>query len=280
MRAEQKAAPQSAQDWTLIAALGAGAASIAALLLLRTRRQTRPTSRQAGPKVMAAPAPSSDTPLSMSGAAPVTEMPEPTQGPASGAILPLEWDHTPSGFGQLDLAPLAEEEEVEEHDSAIELAEIMMSFGRVHGAAETLADFIRSNPKQAVTPWLKLLEVYRAAGLRAEFDALARQLNKTFNVKAVTWDNFDEARQAPDTLEQMPHLVTAVQELWGTRDCQAYLQKLLRDNRDGTRQGFPLVVIDDILCLSAVLEQQLGPYRPAIEEQVADNGPVTEPPAT
>lgn len=160
------------------------------------------------------------------------------------------------------IAPaLVLEEEVEEHDSAIELAEIMMSFGRVHGAAETLAEFIRHNPKQAVTPWLKLLEVYRAAGLRAEFDALARQLNKTFNVLAVTWENFDAARSAPASIELLPHIVANLEKLWGTRECQGYIHTLLRDNRDGTRQGFPLRIIDELLLLAAILEQHLGPYR-------------------
>lgn len=151
----------------------------------------------------------------------------------------------------------------EEHRSAVELAEIMVSFGRLHGAADTLAEFVRGNPKQAVTPWLKLLEVYRAAGLREDFGAVARELNKTFNVLAVTWDNYDAVRHNAIRLEDMPHVAARVQQLWGTRECQAYLQHLLRDNRDGSRAGFPFTVIDDILMLSAVLEHELGPYRVA-----------------
>lgn len=156
---------------------------------------------------------------------------------------------------------LHESDPTEEHDSAVELAEIMISFGRVHGAAETLADFIRTNPKQAITPWLKLLEVYRLAGMRIEFDALSRQLNKTFNVKTVTWDNFDQARSTYHQLEDMPHIIHTLTETWGTRACQRYLETLLRDNRDGAREGFPIAIIDEILLLAAILEEQLGRYR-------------------
>jgi len=145
----------------------------------------------------------------------------------------------------------------------------MMAFGRVQGAAETLAEFIQSNPKKAVTPWLKLLEVYRAAGLRAEFDTLARQLNKTFNVKAVTWNTFDEARRPTSTIEQMPHVMSRIQDLWGSRDCQAYLENLLRDNRDGMREGFPLSVIDEILVLAGVLEEGLGPHQPDVRKELS-----------
>lgn len=160
------------------------------------------------------------------------------------------------------IAPVTIEESAEEHESAIELAEIMMGFGRIRGAADTLAEFIASNPKKAITPWLKLMEVYRAADLREEFDALAKQLNKTFNVKAVTWESFDEARLATNSMEQMAHVTKNVQQMWGTRECQAYLEHLLRDNRDGTREGFPLSVIDEILLLEQLLEDQLGAYRP------------------
>jgi pilus assembly protein FimV len=189
------------------------------------------------------------------------------QAPQKVTASTLEWDGA-IGSGASEeaetLAPIAEGDEVvEEHDSAVELADIMVSFGRLHGAAETLADFIRSNPKQAVTPWLRLMEVYRAADMRPEFDALARQLNKTFNVKAVTWENFEQARRHGGSLEALPHILHQLTKLWGTRACQAYIENIVRDNRDGTRQGFPLDVVDELLTLSAVLEEQLGRYRPA-----------------
>lgn len=148
---------------------------------------------------------------------------------------------------------------VEEHKSAVELADIMISFGRVQGAAETLAEFIRGNPREAVTPWLKLLEVYRAAGLRAEFETIAGELNQTFNVNAVNWDNYQTLRAARTSLEDLPHIAETLQKSWRTTACQRYLQQLLRDNRDGTRVGFPFTVIDEILTLSAILEEDLGP---------------------
>lgn len=194
----------------------------------------------------------------------VTPRPEEAQRPAR-TVEPLDFDtgtETPSPEAETLPPVTMADEPVEEHDSAVELADIMISFGRVHGAAETLADFIRSNPRQAVTPWLKLMEVYRLAGMRMEFDALARQLNKTFNVKAVTWDNFDDARKPVHSLEQMPHLIGNLTNCWGTRECQVFLEKLLRDNRDGLREGFPISIIDEILTLSSVLEEQIGRYRP------------------
>lgn len=154
-----------------------------------------------------------------------------------------------------------EHDAMEDHKSAVELADIMMSFGRLQGAADTLAEFIQGNPRQAITPWLKLLDVYRAAGLRGEFEELSRQLNKTFNVRRVNWDNYDGLRNTPLSLENMPHIAERLARSWGSHECQAYIQQLLRDNRDGSRQGLPFVVIDELLLLEGILEQQLGPYR-------------------
>lgn len=167
-----------------------------------------------------------------------------------------------SGLGSASILQIVEND-IEEHDSAIELADIMLSFGRVQGAAQTLSDFIRSNPNQAVKPWIKLMEVYRVAGMKVEFDALSHQLNKTFNVRPAPWDDFELARKNPDSLEDMPHIMQRLDATWETRACQALLHDLLRDNRQGTRQGFPLAIIDEILLLLGMLEAKLGPYRPA-----------------
>lgn len=268
--------------------LAALAAVVAAILFYETRRvlRTRPSRR---PAIASAPGQAQDPDQEHQAEADteaVTQTPParpiitspPRQysktGTASGPDLPptaadpsvISRIPTPPARPDMDFdaeitAPLIVNEElVEEHDSAVELADIMISFGRVQGAAETLSDFIRANPRQSVAPWIKLMEVYRLADMRIEFDALARQLNKTFNVKSVTWDNFDEARQMPGGLEQLPHAIDRLVALWGTTECQAYLDRMLRDNRDGTRQGLSLGIIDDILMLWSVLEERLGRF--------------------
>lgn len=213
-----------------------------------------------------------DTPpgASIDSAVAATIAPEQSNGGGGGSFdfSPVKWEAPPPAELDHSISPIVIEEEelVEEHESAVELADIMMSFGRVQGAAETLADFIRGNPKKAVQPWIKLLEVYKTAHMRGEFDALSDKLNKTFNVKAVTWESFDQVKRATESVEQLPHILKAIQNQWMTQDCQIYLQKLLRDNRGGTREGFPLGIVDDLLTLQAILEDQLGAYRISDEE--------------
>lgn len=150
-------------------------------------------------------------------------------------------------------APPANEEAPPSHEHVLELAEIMMSFGRAEGAAQTLSEFLRDYPKESLVPWLKLLDLYHKGGRRGEYDDLAPKLNRAFNVKVPEWEDFTGPTTS-ESVEQFTHIMARVNASWPNQDCLDYLTELLRDNRAGTRVGFPLGVIDDILLLKSVLE--------------------------
>ena len=163
-----------------------------------------------------------------------------------------------------------------EANPVMELADIMLSFGRVKGAAQALQEYIDNNPQEALQPWIRLMDVYRMAGMRSEFEAVARNLNVHFNVEVQRWDDeplvtnevssemslgalrplelpsVDSVR--PDSLEDMPRLMNTVIELWSTGDVVGYLYQLLRDNRGGQRAGFALQIVEDILFLIELKE--------------------------
>lgn len=150
-------------------------------------------------------------------------------------------------------APPANEEVPPSHEHVLELAEIMMSFGRSEGAAQTLSEFLRDYPKESLIPWLKLLDLYHKGGRRGEYDDLAPKLNRAFNVKVPDWEHFSGPTTS-ESVEQFAHIMARVNATWPNQDCLDYLTELLRDNRAGTRVGFPLGVIDDILLLKSMLE--------------------------
>jgi hypothetical protein len=168
---------------------------------------------------------------------------------------------------------------VDEHLEAnpvMELAEIMLSFGRVKGAAQALQEYIDSNPQEALKPWIRLMEVYRMAGMRKEFEKVARDLNKNFNVEVQRWEQAVEPEsEGPvdvilDTepeaagnrlaggkiegIEGMPAITEQVLIRWNDGSVIEYMNQLLRDNRGGTRLGFSLPVISDILFLVELKE--------------------------
>jgi pilus assembly protein FimV len=51
------------------------------------------------------------------------------------------------------------------------------------------------------------------------------------------------------TLEEIPRIRDQIISLWGKPGCADYLEKLLRDNRDGQRRGFSLPVVEEVLFL-------------------------------
>ena len=272
--------PTSTLNWLLIGTT-VFSLSLCIILLLRIRRtELVPDNLHETDTV--ASAPETETALIESETAlPATE---PAARPPAHPFVPTlpilpDWDPASPALDVQAMKVLTPVEHVLNHDSTIELAEIMLSFGRVNSAAEALTGFIENNPKEAFMPWLKLLEVYRASGQHVEFNKIAQKLNKTFNVWMVDWDNFNDARNPAHSLEAMPHIMARLQQLWGTRECQAYLQYLLRDTRDETRRGFPLASVSDILCLNDILEYTLGPYTGpvnAFDDSPLDNAPLTE----
>jgi hypothetical protein len=136
--------------------------------------------------------------------------------------------------------------------AAIELANIMTSMGLAESAAQTLVEHIRGNPRQSLQHWLKLLELHRLNGNRAEFERSANDMREYFNVQADEWAQ-SISPTGRGSLDTYPHIRSEVVRLWRKPDCLPYLQTLLIDNREGTRIGFPLPVAEEILLLVAML---------------------------
>ncbi|MEW6165296.1 MAG: hypothetical protein AB1642_09565 [Pseudomonadota bacterium] len=136
-------------------------------------------------------------------------------------------------------------------DQALELAEIMLSMGLGHGAAQTLAEQIRSEPKQALRHWLKLLEIYRSNGQQEEFERSAEELRQHFNVQPEDWQPRPESQRS---IANYPHISARLTQLWGKPGCLAFLENLLDDNRGGARSGFPQSVAEELLLLVAMVK--------------------------
>lgn len=141
-------------------------------------------------------------------------------------------------------------------DDALELADVMTSMGLADGAAQGLVEHIRTNPRQALTHWLRLLTVYRQTGKRVEFEKAAEEVHSTFNIKPENWNENDNGDNHDASLENYPHITAQLKKLWPTPECSEYLLSLLADNRNGTREGFPPPVAEEIVLLLAMLHTE------------------------
>lgn len=159
-----------------------------------------------------------------------------------------------------DPEPARDNVQVTESDSnsLLKIAEIMLSFGRVHDAAETLSLYIKEASPDQVQPWIMLLDLYRRGNMPKEFAVLSSRIRERFNIHVPTWDEAKASHDGLKTLEGYPHIIGYLHQAWGRQECLDFLQDLVTDNRSGQRAGFPLEVIEEIVLLMRVLEDAHG----------------------
>jgi pilus assembly protein FimV len=268
--AATQAAPRGElSDWWLEAALLLGLTAGLTWLLRRRSGKASRLPEMAAPADTAEASGDGGRQLPTIGHA--NELPIVRQIPTTATASRARADEFPTA----DPVPPRGEDEV---TTVLELAEIMVSFGRVKGAEQALEEFIEHHPKAALTPWLKLLEVYRQDQQRAAFEALAVKLQRHFNVAPADWETMGEAPDPdPDlsatdaasieqlltrlpTLGKLPHICSELARTWGSPECLAYLNQLLRDNRGGERRGFSLSSVRELLFLIDIQEShRAGP---------------------
>jgi hypothetical protein len=247
---------EGGMEWTLgVAVLGG-----LTLLLIR-RRAAVPArsvpSRRARPEV--------ETAVAKPAVPPVPEAPPQAADDAGGADG-LKRHTVPASEAA---PPPAVDSVREEVDHALDLAEVMLSYGRTTGAIQALKDYLYDHPETSVRPWLKLLDLHRQTGMREDFERAAETVHRHFNVKVPDWDEgvsgvplrsfFDDEEHTEILgLEQLPHILAKIQATWPDASCLEYLRHLLVDNRGGGRMGFPVSVVAEILLLEDILNDRLA----------------------
>ena len=162
-------------------------------------------------------------------------------------------------------------DDVEEIEQPVELANIMIVYGQLQSAIEVLVNFVEAHPRESLRSSLRLLEVFKQADRRNEFEALAGQLPARFNVERPCWENVQVPEVGTDLPAEecvhwrpadliarlTPHIQGQVVGLWGARNCLDFLRRLLLDNRDGARKGFSLAETLAILKLVKLEESDI-----------------------
>lgn len=145
---------------------------------------------------------------------------------------------------------------VEQIDSIVDEARVIVALGRTGNAIRLLNDHIDMHPHASVSAWLYLLELYRATGNQRAFTDLGQRMHTTFNVMVPAWEASKSALILPQSLEEFPHVMQRIIDGWGTTGCRDYLRNLLQDNREGERTGFSVEVFQEISLLLGVLEHR------------------------
>jgi hypothetical protein len=135
-----------------------------------------------------------------------------------------------------------------------EEAHVYVTLGHPERAIAVLNDHIRQLPQPMPAAWLMLLDLYHASGLRQEFRQLAEEFHVHCNVQTPLWEGFGSNELDDGGIETLPHVLRQVVDLWRKPEGREYLERLLHDNREGRRTGFPLAAYTDILMLLQILD--------------------------
>jgi len=135
-----------------------------------------------------------------------------------------------------------------------EEARVYVALGHPERAIAVLGDHVRQLPHPMPAAWLMLLDLYHTSGLRQEFRQLAEDFHVHCNVQTPIWEGFGSTELDDGGIETFPHILRQVVDLWRKPDGREYLERLLHDNREGRRTGFPLAAYSDILMLLQILD--------------------------
>jgi len=157
----------------------------------------------------------------------------------------------PGAVDSPDLSMLS----IEEFESVVEEARIFMSMERPAEAIAMLRHHLDEQPRSSLHPWIYLLDIYQDQDKREEFIELGKRFHETFNVIAPLWHTDTQAGMViAESLEEFPHIIEKLQQLWGKPEAKVYLEDLISDNRGGERGGFSFEVIKDMMMLLGVID--------------------------
>jgi pilus assembly protein FimV len=155
---------------------------------------------------------------------------------------------------QFDEIKLIATPAVEEISDVMQEAEFWMSLNDALRAIEVLEPYATSTQSNSPLPWLYLFDLYRQVALREKYDLLHEHFERTFNCKIMTWSELElQLPNAPTrSIEEVPHVMEKIVDLWGGDEAIGYLESLLMDDRAGNRIGFDLPVYREIMFLIAI----------------------------
>jgi hypothetical protein len=142
----------------------------------------------------------------------------------------------------------------------------LFTHGRVNQAIDHLQQHLTKHPKSSPWMWLYLLDLLSKEGKQQEFDIVAGECRKHFNINV---------EHAPDLkqqgIESFPRVMKALQQAWGTPQVIALIDDLVYNTRLVPRMGFERSVFEDLMLLKEIAcqTQNLPAVPPA--PKTADN---------
>ncbi|MGA7948535.1 MAG: hypothetical protein WCA45_00025 [Thiobacillaceae bacterium] len=177
---------------------------------------------------------------------------EATEPPAS--LAPV---HTPVAAKWLD-KNRATGNGMEVDDSVVDEVEVFMAHGHADLAINLLEEHLRIAPDESPIPWMLLLDLLKRQKLAKAFEEARIACKQHFNIRIPDLDE-DDPEPGAAGLEAYPHILAELTRLWGTPECQSYLDDLIFDRRGGIRVGFHPPAYREIMLLRTMQADESPP---------------------
>lgn len=141
--------------------------------------------------------------------------------------------------------------QVEEVSGLLQEAEFWMLLNDPERAIDILEPYASDMEPVSPVPWIYLLDLYSVTGQQAKYEALGMRIKQVFNTSVPAWGESSDS-QSSRSLQDYPHVIQAIQDLWEGDYIVPYLESLLIDERDGARAGFDLAVYREIIHLIGI----------------------------
>jgi len=136
-------------------------------------------------------------------------------------------------------------------------AEFWKMLNETQRAIDILENYCSTELAASPVPWLYLADLYLGNGDVERLKQLRQQFQLYFNGR------FNQEGDDPSTghtsLEDYPHVIGKICQLWGQEDVLPYMQSLLINDRDTAREGFHLSIYQEILMLIEVALERKKP---------------------
>jgi TolA-binding protein len=149
----------------------------------------------------------------------------------------------------------------------------LFTHGRINQAIEHLQQHLARHPKCSPWMWLYLLDLLSKEGKQQEFDIVAGDCRKHFNLSVERNPDFKQ-----QGIESYPRIMKALQQTWNTPQVISLIDDLVYNTRLVPRMGFErsifeeLMMLKEIACQTQNLPTSQPPVKPSADaDSMQDN---------
>lgn len=194
-----------------------------------------------------------------------------SQGQTSRAVSRLK--SVPLHANDDEVSPHGEPHKISSQQSTnavMQDASRLFTHGRINQAIEHLQQHLARHPKCSPWMWLYLLDLLSKEGKQQEFDVVAGECRKHFNLSVER--NPDLKQQG---IESYPRIMKALQQTWGTPQVISLIDDLIYNTRLVPRMGFERSVFEEMMLLKEIACQtQNLPTVPLAAHALPPNEPM------